>query len=127
MRRASLLVLLALLITSTAHAQVDQRKVVRHHTAGPWIVFGVGWAVVVGSAVTELFSQLTTMTGNSCATCPRYPPTDSARAGQIAGWTGLGAGTAMVVAGLVWHIAEPTGPVITIVPTLGGLTLHATF
>lgn len=133
--RGSALCLLAFLVTSSAAwADVEgvghpKKIVVRHHTAAPWIIFGAGWPIIVGGLFTELLSQ--PMTTDNCATCPPSPPTDSARAGQIAGWIGVGTGAAMVAFGLVWHFVERAGPVITVAPTVGrelsGLMLRATF
>ena len=131
MRVSSLLLLLVLLMTSSARAEDEPHRttVVRHHTAGPWIVFGAGWALAVGGIFAEILSR--PMTGNSCASCPPYAPTDSARAGQITGWIGIGTGAAMVIGGLVWHVAEPTGPQISVAPIasdhVSGLMLRATF
>lgn len=128
--RGSAAFVVAVLITSSVHARADDGGgasiVTRHHTAAPWIVFGVGWGFIIGGGISEFFSQLV-MTGDSCSTCPPPQPTDSARAGQIAGWIGLGTGAAMVVGGLVWHFSERTGPTVTVAPTANGLMLRGTF
>jgi hypothetical protein len=126
MRRFSFLLVAALIATAThARADGERRVVVRRHTAGPWVVFGLGFPVIVAGLFTELFSQ--PMGGDSCASCGPQQPNDASRAGQIAGWIGVGTGLSMIAFGLTWHFTERTGPVVTVAPTVGGLSLRATF
>jgi len=131
MRRAAL-GLLFVLVTTSAHAQSrasgpDHHTVVHHYTAGPWVLFGTGLALFLGGLITELLSQ--PMSGNACSTCADPGPTDSARAGQIAGWIAVGTGAPMFVSGLVWHAVEARR--ITVAPSVtregAAVVLRATF
>ncbi len=134
--RVASLSLLVLIVASPGLARADadvvaahRTIVIRHHTAGPWIVFGLGWALILGGLLTELLSQ--PVGGDSCGSCPPESPTASALAGQVTGWIGVGTGAAMVIGGMAWHVAEPTGPRVVLTPiairNTFALTLRATF
>jgi len=115
--------------SNVAHAD-DEGASPRANVA-PWVLVGAGSTAGVVGTVLEVFALSTAR--------PEGPVTisvDSAFSSRSAGndttalqgaaiiTMSVGLGT--VVAGLIWHLAEPR-PRVVVSPTLGGLALRATF
>lgn len=110
----------------------------RGHTAGPWVLVGVGGAAIIPGVILTIVGQSDISDSRSgCTTsgtglsCPSYKglstvapaggtsPSDAERGrvqnqGLLFRGFGIGllaGGVAIVAAGLVWHFLEPTGPV----------------
>ncbi len=120
------------------------------HTLGPWIVAGVGGALLVGGVVTYAVgagkvSNAETICGPQHDNCPRGPTGSSAiddgntgRSLEVAGVVVGSAGAAAVAAGLIWHFVEhPRAPSATpatglrilpeVAPGYAGLSLGGGF
>ena len=110
----------------------------RHHSAGPWVVIGIGAAAFIAGGVTYLVGAGKLSSANSecpngsvsgcTATGSQYTKalsdynsgTTLHTAGEAVFWSGA----AVAVAGILWHFLEPTGPVTpevktTFVPVFG--------
>lgn len=96
---------------------------IREHSAWPWVVVGVGGAMVVTGLVVVLtaprFPSGCDQTTKKCAALPGETPQDledrQAQAGDSVtlprfGTILTGVGAAVVAGGLLWHFLEPTGP-----------------
>ena len=112
---------------------------VRHHGAGPWIVMGAGVAIAVAGAVTFGAGQAAiTKSEDGCArqtdgslicSPPLVTPNDGSNRQTLdsngttmtnVGIVMLAVGGAALVAGIVWHFLEPTGPrAVTFAPFVG--------
>lgn len=90
---------------------------VREHTAGPWVVFGVGAAgIATGIVLVSVASAIDPRDNcdyvkNICKT-----PTQETNATLVSGMypgsaAAFIAGGVVAVGGLLWHFLEPTGPV----------------
>ena len=95
----------------------------RGHTVAPWILIGVGGAVVITGAVYIISAPRVPPncdeSSGSCKAAPNESPDalarDRSQAGASVGRRTLGsvtiiAGASVLVAGLLWHFLEPTGP-----------------
>lgn len=106
------------------------------HTIYPWLVVAVGGAAMVTGALLVVigasnFPENCTFSTNECNLLPgetkndpnAVPPTKEspayrerrddagdAKGAQIGGLITLGAGSVLVLGGLLWHFLEPTGP-----------------
>jgi hypothetical protein len=141
---------LELAIPTSESAPVEAQEDVRHHGAGPWIVFGVGVAAAVGGVVLVGVGQTDiSQSKTGCAEGPNgtlsCTPTLVTPSGQDrlslnstgttlsnAGLVSSIAGGVVAVVGLVWHFLEPTGPrhvsfAPVIAPSFGGATFSARF
>jgi tetratricopeptide (TPR) repeat protein len=108
----------------------------REHTVPPWIVVGIGGAVIIsGIVVIATSPSLPANCNSDTNTCEKIDPDGagpkpletsesasfknrSETAGQAKdqpkyGAILIGAGVAIVAGGLLWHFLEPTGPVET--------------
>jgi len=120
----------------------------RSHTAWPWIVVGVGGATLIGGLVVALTApelpagcdrdteQCTPVAGETAESLDERRKQAGRSDGQpVFGAALAGAGAAVVVAGLVWHFLEPTGPshagVVRLTPwtsgSSSGLSLGGSF
>jgi tetratricopeptide (TPR) repeat protein len=104
----------------------------RSHTAGPWVVFGIGaGAAIAGAVVTGVGGVKVADTFSECPdlNCPKSytkAQLDAVNSRNASGRTlenvGVGVligGGALMIAGLVWHFVEPTGPKTTVTPVVG--------
>jgi hypothetical protein len=113
----------------------------RGHTAAPWIVASVGAAgLVAGGVLLGVGSSKESDADTKCPSRKACAPdvTSEGNNGahdKTAGIVLLGAGGAVLVGGLVWHFAEPTGPRDSaafaldplLAPGLAGLGAHGRF
>jgi tetratricopeptide (TPR) repeat protein len=114
------------------------------HTAGPWVLFGVGAAVMAtGVALLAVGASDISSAEGACPNrmCPASNTSakdqgNTGRALETTGGVALGVGGAAAVAGLIWHFVErpkpsPSGTGTTLTPTLGtgyaGLTFEGRF
>jgi tetratricopeptide (TPR) repeat protein len=118
------------------------------HTALPWVVVGLGAAgIAAGIVVVALTPDLPGQCDAASQTCTRLTGESDkdfedrqARAGAsqtqpTVGYVIAGAGAALLLGGLVWHFAEPTGPKESaktrlqphVGPGYGGLALTGRF
>jgi hypothetical protein len=87
----------------------------RHHTAGPWVVTGIGAALLIGGGVTWIIGHGKYTTAQD--KCPNQACTDpSVESDGNTGHTMMLAGGGLFVGGVVvagggllWHFLEPTG------------------
>lgn len=101
--------------------------------AAPWVLVGVGsTAGVVGTAL-EVFALASarpdgpaTISVAADSAFSRGPAGNDTRALQGAAIVTMSVGLGAILAGLIWHFAEPRSHVV-VSPTLGGLALRATF
>jgi hypothetical protein len=86
-----------------------------HHTAGPWILFGLGWAAPVAGIVAIAIgagkvSNAEKVCGTQHNGCPAGSPAiddgNSGRSLELVGGIVTGVGLAAVAGGLVWHFLE---------------------
>jgi len=109
----------------------------RHHTAGPWILVGVGLAAAVTGVVLFAVGRTDIAASEAgCAVqfdgtlaCPGPYTSDGRDRSQLdslgatlsnAGVITMIGGGVVLVGGLVWHFVEPTGPArVSISPVVG--------
>lgn len=135
MRLGTLAIRAALMaVAPLAHADVDDdlpsHPVHRHHTAGPWIMFGVGATLFVAATLTEIFANLPG--GGSVMCAPNCPPPPEVVTIRVAAGIGMGVSAGLAIAGLIWHFAEPTSRdrvalVPIVAPQTGGLAFRMSF
>ena len=138
--------------TSTATAPPTATEESRGHTAGPWIVLGVGAAaaiaggVMLGVGQSDVSQSRTELGGQPCprnATTGAYEcKTGDAKQRAQQNQDGVtlsnvgiivgSVGVAAVIGGLIWHFVEPTGPkkvslMPTFAPGYAGVALGARF
>jgi len=108
------------------------------HTAGPWVVFGVGVAAAIAGGVLIGVGQsnidasrsgCTVIAGTDQLSCNPPPSLDQRSSDQNTGnilrGTGIaaaGVGLAAIVGGLIWHFVEPSAknaPTSSFLPVLG--------
>jgi hypothetical protein len=83
------------------------------HGTAPWIVTGVGGAVVVAGAAVLTVGLIDEKSASSSCPARNHCPADIVSKGntgltlQSVGYSLLGGGAAIVAAGLVWHFLEP--------------------
>lgn len=108
--------------TSTSTAAPPERG----HTAGPWVVVGVGGAALVPGIILTIVGQ--GKYGSATDGCKRAPNGDlipnscpiadaevtrRQDSGLLLRGFGIGllaGGVALIAGGLIWHFVEPTGP-----------------
>jgi hypothetical protein len=127
----------------------EQPSEVREHSVFPWILVGVGGAgIVAGVVIVATTPDRPSNCNKDTATCARRTgesdadlKADQDRAGKadtqpVIGYGVVAGGAALVIAGLVWHFVEPTGPKTSgsdvrvtpwTSPRSAGLTLDARF
>jgi len=134
----------------TATATATEAPESHGHTAGPWIVVGVGVAAAIAggvmlgvgqSDVSKSRDGCTVSSKDGSLDCPS-PKTSDGQDRQTLNSTGttlsnvgviVGAvGLAAIVGGLIWHFAEPTGAKTTafmpvFAPGYGGVSLSGHF
>ncbi len=113
----------------------------RHHTAGPWIVAGVGAGVAIVGVLSfvgavkahdDVASESAAKgcTVGATVTCPAgvdgsniQTNLDGERAMNVLGVIFSAVGGAALIGGLVWHFLEPTGPAarsaLVVAPAVG--------
>lgn len=90
---------------------------VREHTAGPWVVFGVGAAgIATGIVLVSVASAIDPRDNCNYATKTCKTPSQETNATLVSGMypgsvAAFVAGGVVAVGGLLWHFLEPTGPV----------------
>jgi len=82
----------------------DTSAETRRHTAGPWVMFGLGTAAAVTGVVLILAGQPACVSNGNLLSCTER--SDLVVGGALV----LTAGALAIVGGLVWHFLEPTGP-----------------
>jgi tetratricopeptide (TPR) repeat protein len=121
------------------------------HTAGPWVVAGLGAAAIVpgvvilfvGKGKVDSARQGCLQFNEGANNCLPSDPLDGSSRGAVdslgatlenVGWVVASVGLAAAIAGLVWHFVEPTGVKTTatsLVPLMGpgyaGLSFGAKF
>jgi tetratricopeptide (TPR) repeat protein len=136
-------------VTATATATATEES--RGHTAGPWIVLGVGVAAAIAGGVMLGVGQgevahsrdgCASNGGNSYTCTPLLTtPKDNQNRATLntdgttltnVGFVVAGVGVAAMVGGLIWHFIEPTGPkkvslMPTFAPGYAGMSLGASF
>lgn len=90
---------------------------VREHTAGPWVVFGVGAAgIATGIVLVSVASAIDPRDNCNYVKKQCNTPTQETNATLVSGMypgsvAAFVAGGVVAVGGLLWHFLEPTGPV----------------
>ena len=98
----------------------------RGHTAGPWVVVGVGGAAVIPGIILTIVGQGDYKSASAgcnrdpngnlipSGTCDPKTVTPAQDKGLLVRGIGIGilaGGVALIAGGLIWHFLEPTGPV----------------
>jgi hypothetical protein len=88
----------------------------QHHSAIPWVVVGVGGAVIVAGGITWLVgdgkvksAESTCPIHNSCMSASAISTGNDGRNLENVGGYLLGGGLVVVAAGLIWHFVEGPG------------------
>jgi hypothetical protein len=88
----------------------------QHHSVLPWVVVGVGGAVIVAGGVTWLVgdgkvksAESTCPIHDSCGSASAISTGNDGRTLEIVGGYMLGGGLVLAAAGLIWHFVEGPG------------------